>query len=125
MKDIKELDDYAWSGHRVCWVGRRMSGRRGIVSPGGFIEEKEKLFGDTRDLCVGRRIRGGDRNWQGGLVQSLGGWSEILSLRGKVERVARDARILDRGDFVSEILAEAEERVKRFMPLRERNALGA
>ena len=30
----------------------------------------------------------------GGLVRSLGGWSQVLSLRGQGERVAYDSRVL-------------------------------
>ncbi len=59
----------------------------------------------------------------GGLVRSLGGWSEVLSLKEKGERVVYDARILGGGDFVSEILAEAEHRVRRYLPLREKGAI--
>ncbi len=58
----------------------------------------------------------------GGLVRSFGGWSEVLSLRGKGEKVAYDARILGGGDFVSEILREAEHRIKRYLPAREQGA---
>ncbi|UCF83876.1 MAG: transposase, partial [Desulfobacteraceae bacterium] len=35
----------------------------------------------------------------GGLIRSLGGWSEVLSLRSEKERVLSDERILGSGDF--------------------------
>jgi len=59
----------------------------------------------------------------GGLIRSLGGWSEVLSLRKQAEEVEYDSRILGGGDFVSDILREADQRVKRYLPVRERWAL--
>ena len=59
----------------------------------------------------------------GGLVRSLGGWSEVLSLRRQGGKVEYDARILGRGDFVAEILREADQRVKRYLPARDRGVL--
>lgn len=58
-----------------------------------------------------------------GLIRSLGGWSEVLSLRRQGEKVEYDARILGGGDFVSDILREADQRVKRYFPAREKGAL--
>ena len=58
----------------------------------------------------------------GGLVRSLGGWSQVLSLRGQGERVAYDSRVLGGGDFVMEILREADQRVKGYLPAREKEA---
>ena len=48
----------------------------------------------------------------GGLIRSVGGWSEVLSLRRAKERVFTDERILGRGDFVETILRGADERLK-------------
>ena len=59
----------------------------------------------------------------GGLIRSLGGWSEVLSLRRQGERIKYDGRILGGGDFVSEILREADQKVRRYLPVREKGAL--
>jgi putative transposase len=37
----------------------------------------------------------------GGLIRSLGGWSQVLSLRGSREKMEYDSRILGNGDFVA------------------------
>jgi putative transposase len=43
----------------------------------------------------------------GGLVRSYGGWSAVLSLRGKGEEAeTTDARVLGKGDFVDRVLRE-------------------
>ena len=56
----------------------------------------------------------------GGLVRSQGGWSEVISLRRTGERSAADGRILGSGDFVEQMLAQAEERVKATLGWRGR-----
>ena len=58
----------------------------------------------------------------GGLIRSLGGWSQVLSQRRKGEQPASDERILGRGDFVHAVLQEAEERQRRQLKL-QRNGL--
>ena len=48
----------------------------------------------------------------GGLIRSLGGWSQVLSLRRKGTKVAFDERILGGDDFIERLMTEAEEREK-------------
>jgi len=40
----------------------------------------------------------------GGLIRSLGGWSQVLSLRRKGDKVPSDQRILGSGECVEELL---------------------
>lgn len=47
----------------------------------------------------------------GGLIRSLGGWSQAVSLRRSKERVLADERILGSGEFVERIIEEADEKV--------------
>ena len=49
----------------------------------------------------------------GGLVRSLGGWSEVLALRTRKERHAFDSRILGDSDFVQEIKADLDDMIKK------------
>jgi hypothetical protein len=61
----------------------------------------------------------------GGLVRSLGGWAQVLSLRRKGGRAAADDRILGSGEFVEQLLAEAGIREKETLRLsQKRMALG-
>jgi hypothetical protein len=53
----------------------------------------------------------------GGLVRSVGGWSEVLSFRRKGRRVSYDDRILGSSDFVQRILEDAEVREKESLRL--------
>jgi putative transposase len=48
----------------------------------------------------------------GGLVRSLGGWSEVLALRTRKEKHAFDSRVLGDSDFVQEIKSNLDDMVK-------------
>jgi hypothetical protein len=56
----------------------------------------------------------------GGLVRSLGGWSEVKSLRQRGAKELCDERILGSGDFVERIMKEAEARWQRYQIARGR-----
>ena len=53
----------------------------------------------------------------GGLIRSLGGWSQVISMRRKDIEVESDERILGGSDFVAGILKDAEERQIRQLKL--------
>jgi len=57
----------------------------------------------------------------GGLIRSLGGWSQVISLRGSREKMKYESRILGKGDFVAEIIREAEKTVRRYLRAGEIN----
>ena len=124
VKNLWELDRYPWSGHRVL-LGREKSDwqERGYVLGQFHRKEREAIRAYRRFMEEGKDLGRRPELVGGGLVRSLGGWSEVLSLRGKGEQVEYDARILGGGDFVAEILREAEQRVKRYLPVRDRGAL--
>jgi hypothetical protein len=124
VKNLGELGRYPWSGHRIL-IGREKSGWQERQYVLGQFHPREK-----EAIRIYRRFieEGKDRGWRpdlvgGGLIRSLGGWSEVLSLRRQGERVEYDARILGGGDFVSGILREADQRVKRYLPVRGKGVL--
>ena len=114
MKSLRELDRYRWSGHSVLvgknrneWQERayvldRFGGgeRRAIRGYRKFVEEGISL--GRRPELVG-----------GGLIRSLGGWSQVKSLRAKREKEEYDSRILGSGDFVGAIMREADQKLAR------------
>ena len=57
----------------------------------------------------------------GGLIRSLGGWSQVLSLRDSKKDLRHDARILGGGDFVQDILRDADRSLRRQLKLGERS----
>jgi putative transposase len=57
----------------------------------------------------------------GGLIRSLGGWSAVKALRRTGDRELSDERILGSGEFVEQIIKEAEASIKYQLPLLEQD----
>ena len=107
--NIAELKRYPWSGHAVImgkikrewqdtntvlgYFGRRR--KEAIVKYEGYIKE-------GRNQGQQAALEGG------GLLRSVGGWSEVIALKHKGEKVLSDERILGRGEFVEGVIKEAE-----------------
>jgi len=53
----------------------------------------------------------------GGLIRSLGGWSAVEALRRSGDRELSDERILGSGEFVEQIIKEAEAQIQYQLPL--------
>ena len=118
VKSIKGLDKYRWSGHRDFigktkyeWMDKKhvleqFSNRRraALKAYCEFIEEGISL-GYREELSGG------------GLIRSSGGWSNVLSMRTRKERMEYDERILGGGDFVNSILKDTEEKEARQLKL--------
>jgi hypothetical protein len=121
---MEELDRYPWGGHSVL-VGRVK----------GEWQEREyvlRQFGEKRQSGVRayrKFMEGGKGQGRGadliggGLIHSLGGWSQVQSLRVREEEVEHDARILGKGDFVTKILREADKNLGRQLRSGERRKL--
>jgi hypothetical protein len=61
----------------------------------------------------------------GGLIRSLGGWSEVLASRRRDEKQAFDQRILGDGDFVKQVVSDLDDFVKKnFKIVRAKNRYG-
>jgi len=121
VKNSASLEDYPWCGHGAvlgtmtiqcqdrdfvlsCFGSREGPAKkayRAYVAEGAAAGRKPELVG-------------------GGLVRSLGGWSEVKSLRVRGERMASDERILGSGDFVERILQEAGADFRHQYAARER-----
>jgi hypothetical protein len=118
---LSGLESYPYCGHGVImgrirheWHDRdsvlRRFGRREGEARKRYREfVKEGVGLGSRPELVG-----------GGLVRSLGGWSEVVSLREKGVRELTDERILGSGEFVEQVLSEAEEKLQKQHSVRER-----
>lgn len=116
---MRELDEYPWCSHgslagirSLDWLdadyvlahfGTTVSSGRmkylSFVADGFHQGQRPELTG-------------------GGLVRSQGGWSKVLGLRRSGELVCSDERILGDGDFVEQLLLDAEEKELRQLRLR-------
>lgn len=118
VESIEELNRSPWSGHSALmgnvkrdwqdtgyilpYFGKRGSGKRRYLE---FV--KKGLDLGRRPELVG-----------GGLIRSLGGWSEVLALRVRGERQVSDQRVLGDGEFVEQVLSEMDEMSKENLRIR-------
>jgi len=119
VKTIEELDRYPFCGHRTI-IGKTKqpwmeadyvllqfgsSRRKGLAEYRKFMREGVGL-GHQPELTGG------------GLLRSLGGWSQVIARRRLGKGEEGDERILGSGDFVHAILKETEERELRQLKLK-------
>ena len=121
VKNLSELDVYPWCGHSVIMARKRhkwqdwdyvlswFASREGEARKAYRRYVKEGVEEGRRPELVGD-----------GLIRSLGGWSQVVSLRRNKQRVLGDERILGSGEFVERITKEADEKIKYQLSGHER-----
>lgn len=118
---LGQLDRYLWCGHAVLmgkvaceWQDRRYALAWFGKSERGAVRAYREYV--AQGVALGRRadLVGG------GLIRSLGGWSQVRSLRASEMHVRADPRILGSGDFVDQLVEEAEDRIRAQVPLDRR-----
>ena len=119
IQTMAELDKYPWSGHRAV-IGKAKNPWMDIATVlAQFGGTKRKAMNEYRRFMQEGLDQGHDPQYSGGgLVRSLGGWSNVLSMRRKGQKEETDERILGSGDFVHQIVKEAEDKSLRQMKLK-------
>ena len=110
VQDLEALGRYPWSGHSALMgqVERDWQDTGTIQGYfGGKCREAVRRYKAFVAEGIGRGRR--PELVGGGLIRSLGGWSQVLSLRRKGLRMAADDRVLGDGDFVEQIWSESAE----------------
>ena len=118
--DINRLNRYPFSGHSALMgtYKREWLNTKYVFSYFGDSDSsarKNYLHYVNSGFQQGRRpeLTGG------GLIRSLGGWTELKKIRRRGhDRIKSDTRILGDSDFVSQILAEANEKLDRQFELK-------
>ena len=121
VKSMSELDGYPWCGHRVI-MGKRKA---------EWQDTDYVLSWFAQDISTGRKayrryLRDGiDEGHRenlvgGGLIRTMGGWSQVLTLRKSKEKVLCDERILGQDEFVERILLEADKNITGQISINER-----
>ncbi len=123
VANINELDRYEWCGHAAI-MGKKSLGWQDVAYVLGWFGKTPKEAREAYREFVRQGISQGRRPELvgGGLIRSMGGWSAVKALRasGGQEYEIGDERVLGSGDFVHALLQEADERIKRQLPLNER-----
>lgn len=123
VSTLAELDLYPWSGHAALIGSTKMDWMQsdGILAHFGRTNssscKKYRAF-----IADGFHMGHRPEFTGGGLVRSLGGWSQVRGLRRSGEQECSDQRILGSGEFVESLLREAEEKEIRQLHLRQSGA---
>lgn len=120
--NLKELNNYPYCGHSTLMGTKERPWQEVNYVLGYFgrtLRAARKAYLSYMDsgLDQGRR----DELVGGGLIRSLGGWSEVKSLRikGQAHRMS-DERILGESEFVDSVLSQANETYERRYELKAR-----
>jgi REP element-mobilizing transposase RayT len=118
VKTLKALKGYQWCGHPgiIGSVKREWQDRDTVLA---YFGKRRKRAIEKYEDFVGEGIEAGSRPELvgGGLIRSLGGWSQVLSLRRVGGKVFSDERILGSSEFVNNVIADAEEKAKETLRL--------
>ena len=121
VSSMKALNKYRWSGHAVLMGRIKRDWQDTETVLGYFGKRRGKAIDKYEDYIQEGIVKGiRDDLTGGGLVRSMGGWSEVLSLRRTGGKVVSDDRILGSSGFVEKLLAEAEERERETLRLHRK-----
>ena len=119
IKTMAEMDKYSWSGHRAIIEKVHYPWMDTATVLAQFGATKRKAMKAYRQFMLEGMDQGHDPQYSGGgLVRSLGGWSNVLSMRRKGRKEETDERILGSGDFVHQVIKEVEDKSLRQMKLK-------
>jgi putative transposase len=113
VQDMEQLNRYPWTGHSALLglVKREWQDAGYVLSffGQGVKARRNYLAYLMEGIALGRRpdLVGG------GLIRSLGGWSEVLALRSHKEKVPYDQRILGDGDFVEGLRSTLDDIIQK------------
>lgn len=114
LKTMEDLDHYSWSGHRTIIDRSKDPWMDAEYILAQFGDNRRKALREYRRFMAEGAGQGRSRELTGGgLVRSQGGWSQVLAMRRRGRKEEFDERILGGGDFVNNILKEAEDRQLR------------
>ncbi|MHB8881330.1 MAG: transposase [Thermodesulfovibrionales bacterium] len=115
---LEDLDHYPWTGHHCIMDKKKCSWMDTEVVLARFGEKRRKAINEYHKfMSEGMELGYVPELTGGGLIRSLGGWSQVLSQRRKGEKVETDERILGNGNFVSAVMKESEELQMRQLKL--------
>ena len=121
VKGIGELDSHPFTGHSAI-VGRYRRKWQSVDSVLSLFDPWVLVAREAYGKYVASGIEQGKR-WDlmgGGLIRSMGGWAAAKSSEKEGRFRKSDERILGDGDFVANVLAEAEEAMERKYALAAR-----
>ncbi|MFC1812365.1 transposase [Thermodesulfobacteriota bacterium] len=113
VKSLAQLDRYRWCGHSVV-MGRRKNDWQDIDYVLEWFGKTEGAARKSYRRFIQMGIDQGRRPELvgGGLIRSMGGWSQVKSIRLSGMRERSDERILGNGEFVDHLLKKVDKKIE-------------
>jgi len=121
VENYSSLGRYKYCGHGFI-LGNKRNDWQDVDYVLGFFSKKRRVAQGHYKEYVSDGIEKGRRPdlVGGGLIRSLGGWSEARKVGKGEKRLKGDERILGDSQFVLDVLKESEERFARKYELKAR-----
>ena len=117
VADYRALNQGPWSGHSALLgkVKREWQNTAYVLSYFGDKHNAKRNYARyvERGIAQGRR----PELVGGGLVRSMGGWSEVIASRRRGEKNVADQRILGDTEFVQQVISGLDDRIKKNLRL--------
>ena len=114
IKEFDRLREYPYCGHSALMgkVKKEWQDTEWVLR---LFDERQRVARRRYDEFVEKGISMGRRKdlTGGGLIRSMGGWAAVKSMRKAKMFEKSDERILGDGDFVEQVLLEANEQMER------------
>ncbi len=119
VNDLTELSKYRYSGHSVI-LGNRKNDWQDVDYVLSFFAKRKGTARKRYLEHAGLGIEEGRRPdlVGGGLIRSLGGWSEVGNLQKGDLRQKGDERILGDSEYVLDVLKQTQEQFERKYELK-------
>jgi hypothetical protein len=113
VENMRGLDKYAWCGHSSI-MGKQWYDWQDTAYVLAWFGDSKKASKHNYRKFVEKGVSLGRQPQLvgGGLIRSIGGWSQVKALRRMGDRQASDERILGSGNFVKQITAELDLKKK-------------
>jgi len=116
VPDLNKLDTYRYCGHSALMGHRERKWQQTDAILAAFGKDSQTARAVYHGFMEEGRIQGRrDDLVGGGLIRSMGGWSEVKKDKN---HGMSDERILGDSDFVRSILAEADENLNRHYEIK-------
>jgi REP element-mobilizing transposase RayT len=121
IKSLKELNRYPFTGHSAITGAIRREWQE-IPTILAYFGRKRSEAIDKYKEFIRQGLADNEKSkfGGGGLLRSLGGWSEVIALRHKGKKPAGDERILGQSEFVDKVIKEAEVFHKEALRLNQK-----
>lgn len=118
VRNMNLLKKFPWCGHSVI-MGKIKHEWQDTDTILAYYGKRKKPAREKYEKFVADGIAEGRRAELvgGGLVRSLGGWSQVLSLRRAGSKVFSDERILGSSEFVKRVTGEVEKKTEETLRL--------